>query len=148
MQAVIGDDPFDAAQTEGQTGLAEFLGDDGGGDVGIQKTVAQDLADELIGPAIIGFGAGLPGLESGQAALLVIREHLVIALAAKAVFAGDLGDLRLQALTFDEHEEAAGLFVRRRDGEGAGRAGELLRFGIELEVGIHTPSVTLSEVNV
>jgi len=137
LQAVIGDDPFDAAQAEGQTRLAEFLDDDGGGDLGIQKTVAQDLADELVGAAIVGFGTGLLGLEGGQAALLIIRQHLVIALAAEAVFFGGVGDLRLQALAFDEHEEAASLFVGGGDGEGAGRAGELLSFGIELEDGIH-----------
>jgi hypothetical protein len=143
LQAIIGDDPFDAAQTEDQTRLAEFLDDHGGGDVRIQKTVAQDLADELVGPAIIGFGTGLPGLEGGQAALLVIGEHLVIALAAKAVFVGGVGNLGLQALPFDEHEEAAGLFVGGGDGEGAGGAGELLSYGIELEEGVHVQSLIL-----
>jgi hypothetical protein len=137
LQAVIGDDPFDAAQTEGQTRLAEFLDDDGGGDLGIQKTVAQDLADELVGAAVVGFGAGLPRLEGGQAALLVVGEHLVITLAAEAVFFGGVGDLRVQALAFDQHQETAGLLVGGGDGQGAGGAGELLGLGIELEAGIH-----------
>ena len=71
MQAVIGDDPFDAAQTEGEMSLAEFLGDDFRRGVGIEKAVAQDLADDLAGAAIIGFGPGLFGLQGGEAALLV-----------------------------------------------------------------------------
>ena len=49
------------------------------------------------------------------------RQHLVIALAAEAVFFGRVGDLPLQALTFDEHEEAAGLLVGDRHRQGAGR---------------------------
>ena len=48
-----------------------------------------------------------------------------------------LGDLRLQALAFDEHEEAAGLLVGGGNGQGAGRAGELMGFGIKLEDRIH-----------
>jgi len=45
--------------------LAKFLDDDGGGNVGIQKAGAQDLADELVGAVVIGFGPGLLGLEGG-----------------------------------------------------------------------------------
>ena len=62
---------------------------------------------------------------------------MIIALAAKAVFFSRGADLPLEALPFDEHEEAAGLFVADRNRQGAGRAGELLGFGIELELGIH-----------
>jgi hypothetical protein len=137
LQAVIGDDPFDAAQTDGKAGLAQFLGDDFGGSLGIQKAVAQDLPDDLVGAAIRGFGTGLLGQEGGQAALPVVGEHWVIALAAKAVFLRGVGDLRPQALAFDEHEEAAGLLVGGGDGQGAGRAGELVGFGIKLEDRIH-----------
>jgi hypothetical protein len=137
LQAVIGDDPFDAAQTDGEPGLAELLGDDLGGGVGVQEAVAQDLPDNLVGAAIIGFGAGLLGLESRQATPLVIREHLVIALAAKAMFLRRVGNLRLQTLAFDEHEEAAGLLVGDRNGQGAGWASELMGLGVKLEDCIH-----------
>jgi len=34
----------------------EFLGDDGGGGFRIQKAVADDLADQFVGAAVIGFG--------------------------------------------------------------------------------------------
>ena len=145
MQAVIGNDPFDAALTEGQTRLAEFLGDDFGGGLRIQKAVAQDLSDEWVGAAVIGFGAGLFGQQGGQAALLVVGEHLVIALAAKAIFLGEVGDLSLQALAFDEHEEAAGLLVGGGHRQGAGGALEQLGVGIELEGwegSIHRPKIS------
>ena len=66
-----------------------------------------------------------------------VLEELVIALAAVAVFLGDIADIGLQAFALHEHEEAMGLLVGRRDGQGAGRAGELVSCGIEMEISIH-----------
>jgi len=137
LQAVIGDDPLDAAQADGEMSLPQFLGDDLRGRVGVQKAMAQDLAHGLVGAAIVGFGSGLLGLQGGEAAGLEGVEYLVIALAAITIFPGDRVDAGLQTLAFDEHEEAAGHFVIVGDGQGAGRAGELLFVGIELEGGVH-----------
>jgi len=104
--------------------------------------VAQDLPDQLVGAAIIGFGTGFPGPQGGQATPLVVRKHLVIALAAKAIFLGRLADPALQALAFDEHEEPVRLLVGDRHCQGAGRAGELLGMGIKLERCIHAGKLT------
>ena len=70
-----------------------------------------------------------------------VLEELVIALAAAAVFLGDIADIGLQALALQEHEEAMGLRVGRWDGQGAGGAGELVSGGIELEISIHGEKV-------
>jgi hypothetical protein len=122
--------------------LPELLGDDLGRSVGVQKTIAQDLADDLIGAPIIGFGAGLLGLQSGEAALLVSFEQLVVALATKPIFLSDGADLSFQALAFDEHEEAAGELVGGSDGQGSHRTGELAGIGMKLEGRIHEGKVT------
>jgi len=145
LQAVIGDDPFDAAQTDGEARLPEFLGDDLGRSVGIQKAIAQDLADDLIGAAIRGFWAGLLRLQGGEAAFLEGLEQLVIPLTTIAILLGDLADLSFQALAFDQHEEAAGQWVGRGDGQGASRAGELVGVGMKLEGRIHEGKVTKGE---
>jgi hypothetical protein len=137
LQAIIGDDPLDAAQTDGEMSLAEFLGDDLRRGFGIQKAIAQDLAHHLVGAAVVGFGAGLPGLESQEAALLESVEDLVITLAAITIFLRDGGDVSIQALAFLEHEEAAGQFVGVGNGQGTGGAGELMGDGIELQGRIH-----------
>jgi hypothetical protein len=108
LQAVIGDDALDRTQADGKVGLVEFLGDDIGRGVWIQEQIAQDLADQLVGAAVIGFGAGLFGLEGGKAVVLKSLQQLVVALATVAIFLGDQGDVLLQALAFDEHEEAVG----------------------------------------
>ena len=101
MQAVIGDDPFDAPQTDGKLGLAELLSDDLRGSLRIQKAITQDLADGLVGAAIIGPGAGLLRLECGQATLLESIEDLIVALTTVAKLLGGGGDTGLHALAFD-----------------------------------------------
>ena len=137
MQAVIGDHPFDAAQTDGEMSLPELLGDDLRRGVGIQKAIAQDLADHLVGAAIIGSGAGFPGLQGQEAPLLEGVEDLVITLAAITIFLRDGGDLRIPALAFLKHEEAAGQLIGIGDGQEAGGAGELMGQGIEVQGSIH-----------
>ena len=141
MQAVIGDDPLDTAQTDLEVGLAQFLSDDLGGGIRIQKAIAQDLADGLIGAAVVGLGAGLLRSEGGQAALLEGVEDLIVALTAVAVFLGDGGDIVIQTLAFNEHEETGSQRVRAGDGQGAGGTRQLVSFRIELEKGIHGGSL-------
>ena len=141
MQAVIGNDPLDTAQTDLEVGLAKFLSHDLGGSLRIQKEVAQDLADGLIGTAVIGLGAGLLRLEGGQATLLEGVEDLIVALTAVAVFLGDGGDIVIQTLAFNEHEETGGQRVGAGDGQGAGGTSQLVSFRIELEKSIHGGSL-------
>ncbi len=64
-------------------------------------------------------------------------EDLVIALTAITIFMGDGGDIDLQALAFDQHEEAAGQFVGGFNGECASRAGQLVSLRIELKWSMH-----------
>ena len=125
--------------------MPEFLGDDLGRSVGVQKAIAQDLADDLIGAPIIGFGAGLLGLQGGEAAFLEGLEQWVIPLTTRAILLGDVADLSFQALAFDQHEEAAGQRVGRGDGQGARRAGELVGVGMKLEGRIQEGKVTKGE---
>jgi hypothetical protein len=137
LQAVIGDDALDGAEADGEVSLAELLGDDFRRSVWIQEEVAEDLTHRLVGPAVVGFGAGFLGLESGQAAVVKSGQQLIIALAAVAVFLGDGEDVLLQALAFQEHEEAVGQGILGSNGQSAGGAGELVGFGVEMKGGLH-----------
>ena len=130
MNAVVGDDALDTPQTDGEVGLTQLLGDDFGRGLRVQKAVAQDLADGLVGAAVIGFGAGLVGTKGGEAALLEVLQDLIIALAAVAVFLGDGADVILQTLAFDEHEETVGLEIGGWDRQSADGAGETMGFRI------------------
>lgn len=106
MQAVIGDDPFDAAHADGKVSLPEFLGHDRHRSVWIQKTMAEDLAHNLLGAAEFRFGAGLLRGQSRKAPLLEGLQQLIVTLAAATEFLSDLADARLQALAFQKHEKA------------------------------------------
>ena len=73
--------------------------------------------------------------------MLESRQQLIIALAAAAVFFDDGDNIFLEALAFKEHEETAGQFIVWSDGEGAGRAGELMGGRVELKIRIHGAKV-------
>ena len=61
------------------------------------------------------------------------RQQLIIALAAAAIFFDHGDNILLKALAFKEHEETAGQFIVWSDGEGAGRASELMGGRVELK---------------
>ena len=108
MQAVIGDDAANGAQTDGEVGLSELLRDDLGRSIRIQEDVAQDLPHDLLGAAVVGFGSSFLGLEGRKSTLLESLQQLIITLTAVAVFFDDGDDALLEALAFEEHEETAG----------------------------------------
>jgi hypothetical protein len=137
LQTIIGDDALHGTDAEGEVGLAQLLGDDLRGGFRIQEPMAQDLPHHFVGAAVVGLGAGFLRLESGQAALLESLQKLIEALSAIAVFVGHSDDVGLQALAFQEHEEAPGQGVLWSDGQRAGGAGELVGCGIELKGGLH-----------
>ena len=137
MQAVIGDDAANGTKADGEVCLPELLHHDLRRSVGIQEDVTQDLPHHLFGAAMVGFGSGFLGLEGGKAAVLESPQQLIIPLAAVAVFFGDGDRVDLEALAFEEHEETVGRGIVWGDGQGAGRAGELMRGGVELKSGLH-----------
>jgi hypothetical protein len=51
LEAVIGDDPFDAALADGMILAPDFLGDDGGGRIWIEEATADDQAQWSCGIA-------------------------------------------------------------------------------------------------
>jgi len=124
LQAVIGDDPFDAALTDRVALLADFLSDDCGGRIGIEEATADDQTDHLVRAAVIGFGSR--GLEEQPLGALVeeVRQDLVITLAGEIVFVSGFGRAEAFALALDEHGQAAANLIVIGDLERAARAGE------------------------
>lgn len=117
--------------------LAEFLRDHLRRRVRIEKAVAQDLTNGLVGAPIIGFRPCFLRVEGGNTAAFKSLQDLVIALTAIAIFLGDGADVGLEALAFHEHEDPAGDFVAGLDGEGTGRASEFVSLGIEFKESFH-----------
>ena len=115
MQAVIGDDPLDAANTQRVVSLLEFLGDDLGARLGVQEAVPDDLPDDFVGAAVIGFGAGGLALQGPRALRLQQMEQLEIARFGVAELGGSLGGPGAFALAFHEHGQLEGDFVLGQD---------------------------------
>ena len=78
MKAVVGDDPFDAAGADGVAELAELLGDDLGADRRIEEAQADGQPDDLVGAAVVGFGAAAFRGQGGGARGQVERAQLVV----------------------------------------------------------------------
>ena len=72
MQAEFGNDAFDTAVADGQAGLAELLGDDGGGGLGIEEPLPDDLADDFVGASGTGLGTAFAA-EQGRGATFELR---------------------------------------------------------------------------
>jgi hypothetical protein len=133
LKAVVGDDAFDAAGANDPTGLAEFLGDDVSGGFGIEEAMANDLADDFVGAAVVAFGSAGLAAEGGGAERGEGVSELEIALFAEAELACGLEGSEALALALDEHGEFAGDFVVGEDGEGTSGTKQLLELQIEGE---------------
>ena len=126
------DDAFDAAGADGISGLTQLLGDDVCRGVGVEKTVADDLAFDFIGTNIVVFGAGFVGLESCAAMFTKELEQLKISLLAEAEFVGGFGSTESFALAFDEHGEAGDDEVIGANREFSGRADDAVCRQVEV----------------
>jgi hypothetical protein len=109
------------------------LDHDGGRSIGIQEQLAQDLADGLVGAAVVALGPSLVGLESLQTAVFELLEQLVITLATIAIFGGHSRDVVVETFAFEEHEEAAGGRVVGEQIERSGGTAELVSVEVEVE---------------
>lgn len=128
--------------------LAQLLDNYGGRSIGIQKQLAQDLADGLVGAAVVALGSGLVGLESWQPTELELVEQLVITLATIAVFGGDSSNVIVETLPFNEHEEAARGCVVGEQLERSCWTGELVNVRAEVKSRFHGERVAEDGRNV
>jgi hypothetical protein len=116
LKAGLFDDAFDAAGAHGVAGLTQLLGDDVRRGVGVEKTVADDLADDLLSAHRWTFGPAFLTAESGRPLLVKELQELVIARPAKAELDGRVHGAEAFALSLDEHEESlGGLVVTRHE---------------------------------
>lgn len=148
MQAVIGDDALNAAQTDLELALAQFLRHHLGRGLWVQEQIAQDLAHRLVGAAVIGLGAGFVQLEGGETPLAESRQQLIITLAAIAVFLCDVTHGLAKAFAFDEHEEAGDALIGWQDGKRAGGADQAVSARVELEASAHSEKMLQGASNV
>lgn len=135
MQAEVGDDAFDAAGADGVAALAELLGEDGRGGVGVEEAMTDDLLEDLVGAAVVGLGAALAIEQSGGTEFLQALTKLEVALLAEAELGGGGQGAEPFAFALVEHGELAKEEVVRRHREGAAGALKEKGVGKDLEHG-------------
>jgi hypothetical protein len=111
LKPVFLDHAFDAASADGETGLAQFLGDDVDRGIGIEEAMANDLSFDLVGANRVGLGAAFLGLEGHGPLFLKEPKQLIISLSGEAVFLGRSGSPETFALAFEKHEQTRSNFV-------------------------------------
>ena len=114
-------------------GLFQFLGDHFDRGVGIQEAVADDLTDDFVGAAVMGFGAAGLALEGGGAPLGQEAAQLKGARLGTAEFAGGGQRAKAGAFSLVDHGQFEGDFVIVGDLQLAGRAGEEVFFMVDAE---------------
>src|SRR5437667_248242 len=130
LQAVIGDDPFDAALADAKRLLTEFLSDDLRGRLRIQEAAADDQTDDLMSAPVIGLGPWATEEQTLSAFFIKSVEDLVVTLAGQSIFLSGFGRAEAFALALDEHGQAAtDLIVVRNEERAAGAREAELLFG-------------------
>jgi hypothetical protein len=124
LKAIALDHPFDAARADGELALAEPLGDHGGRGFGVEEPVADDLADGLVGPAVVRLGSALLALEARRSLGRVDLEELVIAPLGQAELRCGSDGSEFRAMPLEKHGEPPGDVVAGRDRESAGGSDE------------------------
>jgi hypothetical protein len=119
LKAIFCEDPFHAADGQGKPILVEFLGNNLGRDVRVEKAVPDNLADDLLGPAVVGFGPGFMAGECLSPIRLEEVQDLVISLSGVAKLFGGGGRAQAFTLAFHEHGELASDFIVFSDGQGS-----------------------------
>jgi len=132
LKAVLLDDADDTTNADREAGLAEFLRDDLDGSIGIEETVADDLANDLVSTDIVAFRARLVSLESCTSMFTIESKQLIISLFAQAQLLGGLGGAEPFALALDEHGQAGNDDVVGMNGKLTGRADDAVGRHIEL----------------
>jgi len=133
LKAVLVENALDAAVAEGHAALADFLDDDLGGGIGIEEKVANDLSDDFVGSAIVGFGPPLLVLEAVGAALLKTAQELKVALSGVVVLSGGPRGSQAFTLALQEHGQFQGDFIigSHRQGAGAAFENEVVEFATQ-----------------
>jgi hypothetical protein len=117
LKAIFREYPFHAADGNGKPILVEFLGNNLCRDVGVEKAIADNLADDLMGSAVMTFGSGFVALEPLGSIIFELFQDLVISLSGVAKLFGRLGGAQAFTLAFHEHGEFESDFIIFPDGQ-------------------------------
>ena len=111
MQAVLGDDAFNAPRADHPAGLPQLLGDHLRGGVTVEEAMPDHLPDDLGRSPVIRLGTTLATPQSDRPRFVKSSAELKVTLLAVAELLGGLQRARVFTLPFDEHAQLAGDLV-------------------------------------
>ncbi len=132
MNSVLLDDADDTTCADRETGLTELLCEAVERRLRIEESVANDLANDLLGADMVALGASLVAKETCATVFTIEFEQLKISLSAEAELPGCLGGADPFALALDEHGEAGDYQVIGMDGELSGGTRDSVARHVEL----------------
>ena len=89
--------------------------------------MANDLANDLLRPSIVGFGSPLLVLQAERSVLKILVAELEVALFAVPILLGGVQRAEFSALALDQHRKPSGDIVTFRNGQRAMGAREFCR---------------------
>ena len=119
MEPELGNDAVYGPFADTKATLSEFLSDDFGTGLRIQKAVTDDLTDQFLGAPVVGFGAALGTEESLAAFFKKEGPELEVTLTAKAEFSSGTVNTFKAAFALDEHGQFTRDFIMLGNGQGA-----------------------------
>jgi hypothetical protein len=120
LESELVDDPIDGSFADTEVALSEFLGDDFGAGVRIQKPVTDDLTNKFLGSPVPGLGTSF-GTEESLASLFKKEgSDLEIALTAEAKFSSDAVNPFRAAFAVNEHGQFSSDFIGIGNGKRSG----------------------------
>jgi hypothetical protein len=111
LQAELSNDAIDGSFACAEVALAEFLSNDLGTGIGVEKSVTDHLADEFLAASIVRLRASFGAEQSLSSLFEEEGLELKVTLAAETEFGSGAVDAFRAAFTFDEHSEFKGDFI-------------------------------------
>ena len=107
MKAEIGNHPLDAAGADHGSQLSQLLGNHLDRRLGIQKSIADDLPDNVVRAAVVGLGTTLLVDQPHRALFHIQLAELEVALLGVTMLLGRGKRPHPVALPFDQHRQFA-----------------------------------------
>jgi hypothetical protein len=117
LKAIFREHPFHAADGNGKPILVKFLGNNLWRDIGVEKAIANNLADDLVSSTVMTFRPGFVAFEPLGPIFFELFQDLVISLSGVAKLFGCVGGSQAFTLAFHEHGKLESDFIIFPDGQ-------------------------------
>jgi hypothetical protein len=117
LKAISRNNPFNTSDGNRVSILVQFLSNDLGRHRWIKKPIPYDLADHLIGSAVVAFGPWFEAFQSRSPLVYKLIQDLVVTLSRIAKLLCSLDRTKSFTMALEEHSELKSDFIIFPDGK-------------------------------